>query len=160
MPEALPKTLEEAVSNIVESLDGESRQKLLGCDIRDLYEFHGVWGMGIRNDFKLFGNTDLLSDCGSPRMHADDASMVIMQAVWYQIHDLPISKARVENYRRIEDVVREMGIEKFYLSFRTNRSGKRKKDQEIYKMMKMFFKINFKDYKPVSYTHLTLPTKA
>ena len=58
MPEALPKTLEEAVSNIVESLDGESRQKLLDCDIRDLYKFHGMWGMGIRNEFNLFGNTD------------------------------------------------------------------------------------------------------
>ncbi len=83
-------------------------------------------------------------------MHADDASAVIMNAVWYHLHGHPVSNARVENYRRIEDVVREQGIEAFYYRLRCKKSGVRDNDQNIYKMLRKYFDIDFKEYKQLA----------
>jgi hypothetical protein len=44
----------------------------LGATIR---ETCGLWG----------GNTDLLASCGSPDMHPDSASAVIVRAVWQKL---------------------------------------------------------------------------
>ena len=40
-------------------------------------------GTAIRNEFGLWeANTALLAACGSPDMHPDDASQVIIRALW------------------------------------------------------------------------------
>lgn len=66
------------------------------CPVRsmpkdDLIEFHFGWGMGIRNAFGLWGgNEALLQSCaearGYPFIHPDDASMVIIEAVWERLN--------------------------------------------------------------------------
>jgi len=49
-----------------------------------LIRFHHGWGTGIRNEFGLWkGNKELLADCHAE--HPDDASMVIIQAVWERL---------------------------------------------------------------------------
>jgi len=49
----------------------------------DLIMFHHGWGTGIRNYYGLWrGNQKLItSACGMP-CHPDDASMIIIRAVW------------------------------------------------------------------------------
>ena len=145
--DAIPKSLKQAVDSIITSLDDESRNRILESELEDLIRYHHGWGTGIRNDFKLWSNVELLTDCGSSSMHADDASGVIVNAVWYHLHGLPVSKARIENYRRAEDIVREIGVENYYLKIRTKQSSVRDNDQNIYRMLKMLFGINFKQYK-------------
>ena len=147
MKESVPTSLQQAVDSIIDSLDVESRDRIMNATLDELAEYHHGWGTGIRNDFNLWSNINLLTDCGSSRMHADDASAVIMNAVWYQMHGQSIQNARREDYRRFEDVVREQGIEKSYLLFRVSRTGKRNKDQFIYKFLKSYFDIDFKSYK-------------
>ena len=46
--------------------------------------FHHGWGSGIRNSFGLWrGNRALMEDCKAK--HPDDASMVIIEAVWARL---------------------------------------------------------------------------
>ena len=127
-------------------MDDENKNQLLEADLSDLPRFYHGWGTGIRNEFNLWSNMDLLADCGSPSMHAGDASAVIMNAVWYHLHGQPVSNARVKDYRRIEDVILEQGVENLYYRIRCKKSGVRDNDQNIYKMLKMYFDMNFKEY--------------
>ena len=150
MTDFKPSALEQAVESIVNSMDDENKNRLLEAELSDLLGFHHGWGTGIRNDFNLSLNVELLTDCGSPSMHADDASAVIMNAVWYYLHDQPVSNARIENYRRIEDVIREHGVESLYYRIRCKKSGVRDKDQNIYRMLKMYFAMDFKEYKQLA----------
>jgi hypothetical protein len=53
---------------------------------RDLDTLHFGLGASIRNEFGLWsGNRALLAACGSPDMHPDAASDVIVQAVWEKL---------------------------------------------------------------------------
>ena len=85
-----PKTLEEAVSEIVSSLPAEDRERVKNTEKADLIKFHHGWGTGIRNDFGLWqGNKALReSACGKP-CHPDDASMIIIEAVWRKLNETP-----------------------------------------------------------------------
>jgi hypothetical protein len=84
----LPRTVDEAVAEIISGLSDENKALVRGTARRDLIRFHHGWGTGIRNDFDLWGgNTELLASCGSPRMHADSASMVIIEAVWSRLQE-------------------------------------------------------------------------
>ena len=103
MADPQPSTLQQAVDTIVKSMDDENKNRLLELELSDLQKFLHGWGTGIRNAFNLWSNVDLLTDCGSPSMHADDASAVIMNAVWYHLHGQPVSNARIEWYGRIDE---------------------------------------------------------
>ena len=49
----------------------------------DLIMFHHGWGTGIRNHYGLWrGNHALVKDACGEGCHPDDASMVIIEAVW------------------------------------------------------------------------------
>ena len=76
-----PKTLEEAVNTIIDSLTDTDKKLLLSKSAKDLSVFHQFWGMEIRNRFGLWnGNIELLKLCGY--MDGDRASMVIITVVW------------------------------------------------------------------------------
>jgi hypothetical protein len=85
-----PKTLNEAVSNILNTMDEESKNKVRQTPKDDLIKYHHGWGTGIRNEFGLRkGNKELiLSACGKP-CHPDDASMKIIEAVWVSLNENP-----------------------------------------------------------------------
>jgi len=82
-PEKWPTTLSDAVTYITERLSEDDKRLLRETKKSDLARFHHGWGMGIRNGFGLWRGNDKLieSACGKP-CHPDDASMVIMEAVW------------------------------------------------------------------------------
>ena len=81
-----PKTVAEAVTDIVGGMSEEDKQLVRQTSKKDLISFHLGWGMGIRNNYGLWrGNRDLLtSACGKP-CHPDDASMIIIEAVWAEL---------------------------------------------------------------------------
>ena len=79
-----PKSLDEAVSRLLDTLSDEDKQTLRGMPQDDLYRMHHTWGMGIRNAW-LFDNPDLLSSCGTD-WH-EEASMKIMIGVWRRLVD-------------------------------------------------------------------------
>ena len=82
----LPKTVQEAVDRVIAALGPEERELIRTADEADLGQFHFGLGTGIRAVFELWhGNIDLLKSCGSENMHPDDASMVIVEALWRQL---------------------------------------------------------------------------
>ena len=84
-----PKTVAEAVQQILSKMSKKDRQYLLDLPRERLLELHFTWGMGIRNGLGLWGgNQALLDDCAKGRgwIHPDDVSWVIMEAVWDELH--------------------------------------------------------------------------
>ena len=79
-----PKTVDEAVTNILAEMKDADRARIRDTKKEDLILFHHGWGTGIRNEFGLWrGNTNLMAACHAD--HPDDASMVIIEAVWQRL---------------------------------------------------------------------------
>jgi hypothetical protein len=81
----LPRSVTQVVDRIVREIRPEFRKKLLVTKRQDLVQFQHDWGAGIRSSLCLLaGNNDQLirSACGGELCHPEDASMVIMEAVW------------------------------------------------------------------------------
>ena len=89
-------TREKAIAHLIQLLSRESREVLRNTKKEDLIQFHlSSWGMGIRKALGLWGqNACLLHDLSpdSP-IHADDASMMLIKAVWEQLQDQGPGKA-------------------------------------------------------------------
>lgn len=84
--EELPKTVDEAVNRILAEMDDENKARVRQTPREKLILFHHGWGTGIRNAFGLWrGNAALLESCGE--RHPDDASMVIIRAVWARLQE-------------------------------------------------------------------------
>ena len=143
--DTLPRTLEDALDRILRGLSDEDRAWVASTSESDLILFHHGWGTGIRNSFGLCGrNTALLSDCGSADMHADDASGVIIQAVWNKLHGLPIGNARLVSQSTSDEMLNEarnLGPESFYRRFYAGR-----RDQGTYKIMRHLFQLNYQQF--------------
>lgn len=79
-----PLTVDAAARQIVAALDDESKARVRGTPKDQLIQFHLGWGMGIRNSLGLWrGNDALLESCGrGSRVHPDECSTVIIEAVW------------------------------------------------------------------------------
>jgi hypothetical protein len=97
--DAWPRTYEEAVTRLVKQLGDEDKTLVRALPKDYLIAFHMEWGMGIRNDFGLWGgNRELAVSCtlhahpelreaakdpAHPLMiHPDDISSIIMEGVW------------------------------------------------------------------------------
>jgi len=79
-----PKTVKEAVAQILSKMSAKDKEIVRNTKKKDLIKFHHGWGTGIRNDMGLWqGNRDLLKD--TKAIHPDDASMVIIEAVWKEL---------------------------------------------------------------------------
>lgn len=78
-----PKSLKEAVETLKILLRQEELDQIASKSEMELWEYHFGLGLFIRNGFGLWGgNKELLRDCGSTRMHPDNASGVIISALW------------------------------------------------------------------------------
>jgi hypothetical protein len=86
-PDRWPTTVQETVNDILSKMPEADRDRIKALDKKDLIRYHHSWGMGIRNHYGLWrGNTKLLeSACGKP-CHPDNASGVIIEAVWDELH--------------------------------------------------------------------------
>lgn len=81
-----PTSLDEAVERLLAALSENEKQLLRSISKEEVIRFHHSWGAGIRNDFGLWsGNRALLRSCGET--FPDQASLVIMEAVWQRVHD-------------------------------------------------------------------------
>ncbi len=82
-----PTTVKATVADILKGMPEESVRIVKSTAKDDLIKFHHGWGTGIRNHYGLWrGNKELLRDaCGGDACHPDDASMVIIEAVWEEL---------------------------------------------------------------------------
>lgn len=86
-----PTSVDEAVDRLLRETSEQDKATLRGMAKDGLIMLHLGWGMGIRNTFGLWGgNEALMESCakvsGLAFMHPDDASMVIIEAVWERLH--------------------------------------------------------------------------
>jgi len=95
MPEIeLPKTVEQAVSQLMTELSIYDKQKIKNTPKDSLSNLHFSLGMNIRNAFGLWsGNEELLKSCrlitGKKDLHVDDASSIIINALWERLQKYP-----------------------------------------------------------------------
>lgn len=83
--EAFPYTVDEAVERLLGALTEEQKKAIAGKP-EPTYPFS--FGMWVRNTLGLWaGNKRLLESCGSATMHPDDASVVIMTALWQRLRN-------------------------------------------------------------------------
>jgi hypothetical protein len=95
-----PSTVQEAVDWIIESMCEADKEVVRNTPEDQLWKFHCLWGMGIRNGFGLNGlqNVKLLEDFGrlyrdrvgdSGYISPDDASEIIIHTVWKRLQGEP-----------------------------------------------------------------------
>ena len=83
-----PKTVEEAVNQILSSMHDKDKEIIKNIPKEDLTMLCYSWGPRIRNEFGLWGsNEELLASCGSINIHPDVASMVIIKAVYKKLQE-------------------------------------------------------------------------
>jgi len=81
-----PTTIDQAVDRILGKLTAAEKVAIRRTPVADLDLLHFGLGAAIRNECGLWdGNTALLASCGSPDMHPDSASAVIVRAVWERL---------------------------------------------------------------------------
>jgi hypothetical protein len=86
--ESWPKTLEEAVDNIISTMPKKDAPIIMETPREELSKFHHNWGQGIRNAFGLWkGNPELINSVCGEECHPDDVSMKIIEAVWDNLHN-------------------------------------------------------------------------
>lgn len=87
----LPRNVDRVVERIVKQIEPQFREKLLKTKRDDLVQFQQGWGTGIRDSLCLeAGNNDQLirSACNGDLCHPEEASMVIMEAVWHRLESV------------------------------------------------------------------------
>lgn len=105
-----PESVESAATKLVSSISAEDKQEIIGKKKIDLIMYHHGWGTGIRNNFGLWkGNSKLLEDCGSPTIHPDECSMIIIERVWVKLRD-SVSKEEIEGIDKINSLLEEITI--------------------------------------------------
>lgn len=79
-----PTSCSEAVRVLDDCLGEDWKEVLMKTKKKDLNNRHFDLGMLIRNGLNLHHNQELQESCGEN--NADDASMVIIQALWEHLH--------------------------------------------------------------------------
>lgn len=82
----LPKTLDEAVTLLIDEMSEENKEKIRKMKSADLFQLHMSYGLYIRNSMGLWsGNDDLYEDMGMKVHFADAASDIILEALWKRL---------------------------------------------------------------------------
>ncbi len=89
-----PSTIAEAVNRLLSDLPIETKQQIKNSREEDLINFHFSLGTAIRNEFNLWEkDSKLLQDCikvsGLPMLHVDDATEIILKALWERLKKFP-----------------------------------------------------------------------
>lgn len=89
-PDNWPTTVQATVKDILANLSDESKATVRETKKEDLILFHHGWGTGIRNHYGLWrGNEALLKSACPDGCHPDEASMIIIEAVWTSLQQAP-----------------------------------------------------------------------
>lgn len=87
--EKWPKTVEEAVEQLLSLMSEKDKQNFRKTPKKDLIMFHFSLGLYIRNNFGLWqGNRELLQSINKsdfPLVHPDDASSIIIEKLWKRL---------------------------------------------------------------------------
>jgi hypothetical protein len=83
-------SLEGVVRDIVDHLDDPFKKELRHTSKDNLIQYHHTWGTSIRNKYQLWTNEALRRSCSKQAgkdvdINADDASMIIIEAVWEKL---------------------------------------------------------------------------
>lgn len=82
-----PRTVDEAVDRLLLIMNDTERRAVAGAEEDELVEFHFCLGVAIRNAFGLHKpESELAAACGTG-IHPDDASGVIIRALWERLQD-------------------------------------------------------------------------
>ena len=87
----LPRSVNASVDRIVKGMTPRWRDTLLKTKRDELVQYQTDWGKGIRDSLCLMagGNDQLIRDaCDGNLCHPDEASMVIMEAVWDRLQSV------------------------------------------------------------------------
>jgi hypothetical protein len=95
-----PKTVDEAVDQVISDLDLQDRVKIANMSLDELVNIHSALHIYFKNAFGLWsGNTELLADCRSISKeliyNEDDATVVILGVLWQKLqgtHTLRVVK--------------------------------------------------------------------
>ena len=80
-----PTKLSEIVEDIIKDMSEADKANVVNTVEEDLIQFHHGWGTAIRDHYNLGQNKALVKATG--KEHPDDASMIIIRAVWQQLQD-------------------------------------------------------------------------
>jgi len=90
-PKQWPATIDEAVGVVIATLSDEDKAAMAAMAESELIGLHFGLGAWIRNNLGLWkGNDQLMRaarECNQS-MHPDDASMVIIEAVWERLREM------------------------------------------------------------------------
>jgi hypothetical protein len=78
----IPETINQATIYLSNVIDDNDKQYLLSLEENELICLHHSLGRFIRNEFKLWGGSNLRLLKETKKIHPDDASMVILKAFW------------------------------------------------------------------------------
>ena len=81
-------TVAEVVADIIANMTDAHKAQVVSMPENSLINFHHGWGTRIRNDYNLWRNAALVKATGAA--HPDDASMLIIKAVWQELRDAGI----------------------------------------------------------------------
>jgi hypothetical protein len=86
----LPQNVDEAVDSLFANMSLNDEILLASMNEEDLIDAHFALAYHIRHEFGLWtGNEALMESCrsvsGDPDLHTDDASMVIIKALWKKV---------------------------------------------------------------------------
>lgn len=90
-PKRWPTTVDEAVGVVIATLSDDERASIAALARDQLTGLHFGLGMWIRNNLGLWkGANELMRAVGDvdQSMHPDDASMVIVEAVWNRLREM------------------------------------------------------------------------
>jgi hypothetical protein len=107
-----PKTVAQAVDILMAEMDAESLEWLKFTPRAEVVStFHFTLGMAVRNQFQLWGgNEELLESCGDRKMHPDEASSVILEALWSRLH-ADLAPAKAANCERLYQLAKGSQID-------------------------------------------------
>ncbi|MCY3742874.1 MAG: hypothetical protein OXH00_17810 [Candidatus Poribacteria bacterium] len=80
-----PITLQEIVADFIEDMSESLKATFRNTAKDDLIALHPGWGKGIRNKYNLWHDNALVKSLGVD--HPDDASMIIIKAVWKALRE-------------------------------------------------------------------------
>ena len=80
-----PTKLTEIVEDILKDMSESLKVTFRNTDEDNLIAFHPGWGKGIRNKYDLWHDKALVKALGAE--HPDDASMIIIKAVWKALRE-------------------------------------------------------------------------
>jgi len=94
--EKFPPTVDLSVEKLFSSLSRIDQTRIANMDERQLTMFHQSYGIFIKNEFRLWGNTPLRTSCcevsGLKKVNPDQASYIILKELQKKIQNSDVLK--------------------------------------------------------------------